>query len=81
MSASEEPKTRTRQDLEIEIEFAEGQIAEVPQNAINRLRDCFPDLETAGLHAMAIHHPDVKRERQAYLRRARRCRKQLAALG
>jgi len=60
--------------------LAEGNAEDAPQDAINRLRYCFPGLAHDVLLAMALKHPDVKRERRYHMRRAYAWRRRLKAL-
>ncbi len=71
--------TRTKPDTEIE--FAEGAIEEAPNETVNRLRYCFPDLATPDLLRMALRHPEVIRERRFWQRRIRARRRELARTG
>ncbi len=73
-------QTRTRSEIEAELDLAEGQFAEAPQDTINRLRHCFPNLPERDLLAMALRHPDVAGERASWRLRIRALRRALAAL-
>jgi hypothetical protein len=60
--------------------LAEGNAEQAPQDTINRLRYCFPGLDYESLLAMALKHPNVKRERRYHMRRAYAWRRRLKAL-
>jgi hypothetical protein len=45
----------------IRVELYQDEIAAAPQDTVNRLRYCFPDLADADLLAMALRHPEVMR--------------------
>jgi hypothetical protein len=70
---------KTRRSIECEIQFAADMIAAEPEDTINRLRYCFPDLDDKDLLAMALRHPTVARIVRRYTRRLRRHERELTA--
>jgi hypothetical protein len=72
-------KARTRSEIEDALELAKASRDEAPEEAIRRLRYCFPDIDDGDRLAMALRHPEVKRERAYWRRRIRAHRRALAA--
>ncbi len=58
-------------------ELAEGNAEQAPQDTINALRYCFPSLSHDELLAMALKHPEARRERRYWMRRAYAIRRKM----
>jgi hypothetical protein len=71
---------KTKREIKAALDLAEGQRDVAPQDTINRLRYCFPDLAESDLLAMALRHPAAKTERRRWRRRIRAHRLALARL-
>jgi hypothetical protein len=69
----------TQTEIKAELELAEANRDEAPEETVRRLRYCFPNIDDVDRLAMALKHPDVIRERRYWQRRIRAHRRALAA--
>jgi len=56
--------------MQANLDFIQANLANATDETIRRLRWAFPDLDHDQLEAMALHHPDVVKERAYWMKEA-----------